>query len=577
MKNTKVFKVVIAGQAGQGIKSAGLTLSKLATRSGFNIYNYIEYPSIIRGGHNVMQINISKSPIRGPSKNIDFLIALNQESIFKHRDEIVDGGYVLYDSSLKFGVDKIKPTVNSLPVPLNDLAKQSGGSDLLANTVALGVLIGLTAGDLNILQELAREEYGDKKALLESNIKAIELGYNYAKDNFAKHCEEIYCLSPLADAPQDMMVLHGDDATALGAIAAGLQFAAIYPMSPISNILHTLAKYQQQFKFVYKQPEDEISAINMAIGASYAGARSMTATSGGGFCLMTEGYGLAGITETPLVIVLGMRGGPATGLPTWTSQGDLQFVLHAHQDEFPRIVLAAGDVADAFYMTMEAFHLADKYQTPVVVMIDKSICDHEQNIKLFDTAGYKVDRSKLTFDTVTDFKRYALSDDGVSPRTVPGKGNFFISNSDEHTEVGFSTEEADQRIQQMNKRMQKLETCALQDMPEPTVYGPKNADLTIVGWGSTSGSILSAIQEFDNVNYLHIGWMNPFPTKFVSEFLNKAKKTMIIEGNYTGQLANLIREKTGYTFENKILKYDGRPFYIEEVIEHIKLALGGNK
>jgi len=572
-----VFKVKIAGQAGQGIKSAGLMLAKFASRSGYNIYNYIEYPSLIRGGHNVMQINISDKPVRGPSRHTDFLIALNQESVNKHRDEFKDCGWVLFDPDDHVKTDKLPECVKLIPVPLSKLANEAGGKDLLSNTVALGVLVGMISGNLEILKDLVKEEFGNKKAeVLESNVKALELGYKYAIDNFVEQSKDIFKMPVVAGSKK--MVINGDEAAALGAISAGLQFAAIYPMSPISNILHTLAQYQMEYGYVYKQPEDEIAAINMAIGASFAGARSMTATSGGGFCLMAEGYGLAGITETPLVIIEGMRGGPATGLPTWSSQGDLQFILHAHQDEFPRIVLAAGDVEDAFYMTMEAFYIADKYQTPVVVLLDKNICDDEESVPVFDVSAYRIDRGKFVTQQQDGYKRYALSEDGISPRSIPGVGNFFISNSDEHDEIGFSNEEIDNRLVQMNKRMSKLETCAKNDMPEPILYGPENADLTIVSWGSNKGSILQALKNTQNVNYLHLAWLNPFPTEFVSKVLSQAKKATIMECNYAGQLASLIREKTGYDFQNKKLKFDGRPFYVEEVLEHIDSVLkGGNQ
>ncbi len=576
MNTKQVYKIKIAGQAGQGIKSSGLTIAKFATRSGYNIYNYIEYPSIIRGGHNVMQINISEQEVTGPSRYCDLLIALNAESVIKHRDEMTDNSYIIYDSETKIASEKLKPDTKLLAVPLNKLAHEAGGADLLINTVALGVTSYVLEGDLGILTDLIKEEYGDKKPeVLASDLKALELGYNYARDNFKDVGK---CFFKLANKNISIdarrLVLNGDDSAAMGAIAAGMNFAAIYPMSPISNLLHFLAKHQKDFNYIYKQPEDEISAITMAIGASYAGARAMTATSGGGFCLMTEGYGLAGMTETPLVIVLGMRGGPATGLPTWSTQGDLQFVLHAHQDDFPRIVLAASDAIDAFYLTMEAFYIADKYQTPVVVLLDKNICDHEQSVPTFETGNYRVDRGKYTTQSAADYKRFQLNMDGVSLRTIPGVGNFFIANSDEHTELGFSSEEAQNRIDQMNKRMAKLATCEAQDMPEPQIFGPENADLTLISWGSNRGSILQVLHNYPNVNYLHIGWMNPFPSKFVKEFLAKTKKTLLIESNYTGQLGNLITEKTGYMIENKMLKFDGRPFYVEEIDEKIKLNLG---
>jgi len=272
------------------------------------------------------------------------------------------------------------------------------------------------------------------------------------------------------------------------------------------------------------------SAINMAIGASFAGVRSMVATSGGGFCLMTEAYGLAGITELPLVIIEGMRGGPATGLPTWTEQGDLRFVLHAHQSDFPRIVLAPGDAEETFHMTMQAFNLAEKYQTPVVVLIDKHLCESHLSLDPFKYDEYEVNRGKLVTEKQEGYQRYTLSDDGVSPRTILGVGNHTVANSDEHNPEGYSEESAENRIQQMNKRMNKLETCRGQDMTKmPMLHGPEDAEVTIVSWGSNKGAILQAMKHFQDqdshipFNFIQLGWINPFPAEGVKERLQKAK------------------------------------------------------
>jgi 2-oxoglutarate ferredoxin oxidoreductase subunit alpha len=365
------------------------------------------------------------------------------------------------------------------------------------------------------------------------------------------------------------MALDGNESVALGAISAGIQYAAIYPMSPVSNIMHILAENQEKFGYVYKQAEDEISAINMAIGASYAGARSMTSTSGGGFCLMTEGFGLAGMTETPLVIIEGMRPGPATGLPTWSEQGDLQMILNAHQGDFPRIVLSAGDGKEAFELTMEAFNLADKYQTPVVLVIDKNICENAQSFPVLGFSKYKIDRGKFSTDKIEGYKRYEFTDDGISKRTIPGSGNFFIANSDEHQEEGYSTEEADIRKKMMEKRMSKLDSCKKHDMKKPLLYGPEKADITIVSWGSNKGSILQALKNLESVNYVHINWISPFPSEDLTKMLSKSKYILNIECNYIGHMARLIRENTKIKIDENLLKYDGRQFYPEEIIEAI--------
>lgn len=573
MAKVNFISLKIGGMAGQGIKSAGLMFAKLATRSGYHIYDYTEYPSLIRGGHNAMQINISVEEVTAPSLRTDVLIALNQETISKHAHEIPAGGSIIFDADKKFDFSTIDKKINLILVPLSKFAQEAGGQELLINTVALGAATALLGGNLVTLKILIGEEFSDKKAeVTQINHKAVESGYNFVLENFKDKLQKKLTPRPVT-APN--MILNGDEAAALGAISAGLQFASIYPMTPITGILHILAAFQEKYGFIYKQPEDEISAINMAIGASYAGARAMTATSGGGFCLMTEGYGLAGQTETPVVIIMGMRAGPATGFPTWSEQGDLRFVLHAHHGDFPRIVLAPGDGKEIFEMTMQAFNLAEKYQTPVIVLVDKNMCEDDQSYTYFDASKYIVDRGKFTKEKIDDYKRYKLEDDGVSLRTIPGTGNWFLANSDEHNEYGYSDESGENRNQQHPKRMKKLDTCAKNDMQEPTLYGPAKADLTIVSWGGNKASIVQAMKEFPNVNYLHITWMNPFPAETVKKVLSQAKSVLHIENNFTAQLAGLIREKTGIEIENKFLKYDGRPFFVEEVSEKIQSVLGG--
>jgi len=563
----KPFTFKIGGEAGYGIMSVGLLFSKFATRAGHHIFDYIEYPSIVRGGHNVMQATVANIPVRAPLKTTDFLVALNQETIDLHMDELSKGSGVVYDEEKKVDIKKIKQDIHAFPVPFNRLAVEVGGMEVMRNTVVLGAIVALLGGELNELKKLIAEQFaGKSETVVEKNKDCCEAGYNYALENYKEHVLEII---DEEEKKSPKVVITANESVALGAMAAGLQFAAIYPMTPTSNILHTLAPYQESLGFVYKQPEDEISAIHMALGAAFAGARSMVATSGGGFCLMTEGYGLAGITETPLVIIEGMRGGPATGLPTWTAQGDLRFVLHAHQGDFPRIVLAPGDAQEAFHLTMAAFNLAEKYQTPVVVLLDKHICESHQSFPFFDYKDFKIDRGKLILEKQADYKRYALSEDGISPRSIPGLGNHMIANSDEHNEVGYSNEEAENRQQQMDKRMRKLETCAENDMPEPTVYGPEKADITLVSWGSNKGAILDAIANLDNVNFLHINWINPFPAQTIKRVLENAQQIVNLECNYSAQLAGLIKEQTGITIENNFLKYDGRPFYPEEIVEYI--------
>jgi 2-oxoglutarate/2-oxoacid ferredoxin oxidoreductase subunit alpha len=565
-----IVSVKIGGQAGQGVKSVGLMLAKLAARSGYYVYDHIEFPSLIRGGHNVMQVNFSAEEVGAPQKLSDVLVALNQDTVDKHHHELKEGGGIIFNSDSNIDTSKVSNNLVLYGIPLSTIAKEAGGAELLINIGALGAAVALLGGNFNTLNQLIEEEFDDKgKKAVECNILAAKSGYEFITEKFSDRVKTHLASSDKIDSFVPQMVVTGSEAAALGAISAGLQFAAIYPMSPISNILHVLAANQEKYGFMYKQPEDEISALNMAIGASFAGSRSLTATSGGGFCLMTEAYGLAGMTEPPVVIIKGMRGPPATGLPTWSEQGDLQFVLHAHQGEFPRLVLAAGDAKEAFDLTMKSFNLADKYQTPVVVLLDKNICENDQSCKFFDTFGYELDRGKLSGKYIENYMRYKFESDGISLRTIPGSGNFFLANSDEHDQYGYSTEEVDVRTQMMQKRMQKLITCEKEDMAAPEIYGAERADITLVSWGSNKGGILQAIKNFKNVNYVHITWMNPFPTQAVKKILSESKYLIDVECNYSGQLANLIREKTGIEILDKLLKYDGRQIFPEEIVDKI--------
>lgn len=573
MAKQDIFTLTIGGQAGQGIKAAGLLLAKIATRLGKHVYTYSEFPSLIKGGHNLTQVSISKETVTAPRKSSEFWIALDENTLKVHLQEFQDGCAILFDKERNYDLFKINKKANLFPIPLGKLAKDAGGSSIMNNTVALGAVIALLGVDLQVFKDLLLSEFGQKsEEMVKINQLAAEKGYAYALEHFADKKKAILIKE---DVVERKMVANANDTVALGAIAAGLQFAAVYPMSPITNILHVLAANQEKFGFIYKQPEDEIAAINMAIGASIAGARSMTATSGGGFSLMVEGLGLAAMLETPIVVIDGMRPGPATGMPTWSGQGDLRFVLHAHQGDFPRIVLAPGDPIEAFYLTMQAFNLADKYQTPVVVLVDKNICEHDQSMPIFDIENYAVDQGKFTTQEEADFQRYKLSADGISLRSVPGSGNFFIANSYEHTVVGYDSEEIEDVNNQMRKRMAKLVTCASQEDNSPKLYGPKNADITIVSWGSNKGSIIQALKDFSNVNYLHITWMSPFPGKAVKTILEKARRIINLECNYTAALGGLIKENTGIEIKDNLLKYDGRPFFLEEISEKLKSILKG--
>jgi len=388
-------------------------------------------------------------------------------------------------------------------------------------------------------------------------------------------------------------LISGNEAVALGALKAGLKFYAAYPMTPATSILHFLAKHEKDYNIIVKQTEDELAAINMTIGANVAGARSMCATSGGGFALMTEAFGLAGMIETPLVCAVVSRPGPATGVPTWTGQGDLRFILHSAPDEFPRIILAPGDALEAFQLSFNAFNLADKYQVPVVILSDKMLAESYFTVNGddFTKGDFKIERGKISSKVKTQklnsksfqgknqnlkLERYKITKDGVSARAFPGTlGKLFLANSDEHDSWGYSEEDSQNRIDQMDKRMRKLKTIVKdQALDLPQWFGPKKADITLISWGSSKGVCLEAVSEFQNqgtgaCNLLHFNQLYPLNVTALKKELSKIKKSICVEGNYSGQFADYLYEQTGYKVDQKFCKYDGRPHFVEETVKKI--------
>lgn len=573
---------LIGGEAGYGIMTTGVMMSKIFTRLGLSVFDYVEYPSLIRGGHNAYYVRGADVTIYSQKKPVDILVALNRDTIDKHKDELSPNAAVLYDPNVtKVEQSEFPATVHLMPVPFLELTKQVGADRLMINTVAVGASLALFYPEYDVLKSILDDTFGRKgEEVVAINVNTSKAGFDYVKQNFAGKFTIQF-----AKKAQDTLLVGGAEAVGLAAIQAGLQFAAIYPMTPINGVMTTIAAQALKYNIVIKEPEDEIAGINMGIGASFAGARSMVATSGGGFSLMVEALGLAAQTETPLVIIEGMRPGPATGMPTWTGQGDVRFVMHAAQDEFPRIILAPGDILEAFAMTMQAFNLAEKYQTQVIVLVDKYLMEGHATVneaalrKL--ASEFTVDRGKILTDeqaaAETDYKRYALVGDGVSPRSLPGqKGGIALSGSDEHDERGLYNEEAENRIKMMDKRFKKLE-MATPEIHPLDMYGPQEAPITIIGFGSTKLPVLEAMEwlkrENITVNFLKIHSLEPFPKELVATIIRNAKKTIMIEGNKNGQLEGLIREHTGLSVSDHFRKYDGRPFYPEEIVAKIKSLL----
>lgn len=574
---TNDFNWKIGGQAGFGIMSSGLMFAKVCSRAGLNIHDYSEYPSLIRGGHNTYQVYVSDKTIHSQRKIVNLLVALNSQTITEHLGELAKGSGIICDSQrIEFDKSAIKKKgIIVYDLPLNQIAKEVGGDEVMRNTVALGATMALVKHKFSYLEQVIKDQFADKPAeVAGQNSKAARAGYEYINEHYGKN--DFYFVLKSEPGQSKQLVVTANDAIALGAIAAGCKFYAAYPMTPASSILHTLASIGPQYGMVVRHAEDEISVINMIQGAASAGVRAMCGTSGGGFALMNEGYALAGITETPIVMVEAMRPGPATGLPTWTAQGDLKFVVNAGHGEFPRVVLAPGDQEEAFYLTMLAFNISDIIQSPVIIMTDKYLSESHISLAGFDSKKVPLERGKLLSGAQAkkigkNYKRYRLTEDGISPRAAIGQpGPLIFINSDEHDEFGFSEESAANAKQQMEKRNKKIEAVR-KLLPLAALYGPKAADITLLGWGSVKGPVLDAINSKDlkrKVNFIHFPCVAPLPVN-TEKLLASRQQLVLVENNFQGQLADILRAGVGIEVDKKILRYDGRPFYSEDLIEQI--------
>jgi len=579
---------MVGGAAGAGINASGEMFSRCFTRGGLNVLAYLEYPSLIRGGHNSYHIRVSPEPVYSQVRTIDLLVCLNKETFELHKNELSSGAGVLFDPE-NFSLEaKNLPhpeTTHLFPVPFLKIVKEHGGIDIMRNTVALGASLALFKYPFEHLEGLIVKQFEKKgEKVVSLNVKMAKIGYDYILEHFDSAKAFPFSMAPTQNKAK--MLLSGNQSLSYGAMKAGCKLFCAYPMTPASSILSVFAKHERDLNIVVKQPEDELAAVLYCIGAGYAGVRAMTSTSGGGFALMVESLSLAGMIEVPLVVVESQRPGPATGFPTWTGQADLKFVIHAGHDEFPKLVLAPGDVSEAYLYIQHAFNFAEKYHIPVIVLSDKYLSESHFSANDFEKLAVKIDRGPMVSEkeiekfkeTMEDFPRYQVTESGVSPRILPGTPHTrYVANSYEHDATGELDESAENRIAMHQKRLRKMETLA-KELPDPPVYGPEDADLSIIAWGSTKGAVLEAMRALEaegiRVNFMHVIYLSPFPKKAVSDFLKKAKKSLLIEGNYRGQLGELIREHTLLDVDEKFLKYDGRPFYPEEICEKVKNFIG---
>ena len=561
-----------------GIKAIGATFARMCTAAGYHVFDEAEYPSLIRGGHNTHQVVASTVAVHAGREKIDVLVALNDETITRHIQELFPKGGIVFDQARsKIDLQTQRRDVTFYDVPLGELAAQYGG-DLMRNTVSLGATAALFDTDFRLLTEALKITFKGKSVeVLKQNALAAQSGYEYVRKKYPQHVPWKLIRQPAESSlTHRHLYLTGNDALALGALRGGMSFYAAYPMTPTSALLEFFAEHAPRFGLVVKHAEDEIAVINMAIGASYTGVRSMIATSGGGFSLMVEALGLAAMTETPLVINLGQRPGPATGLPTWTEQGDLLFALHAAQGDFPRFIVAPGDVEECFTETVRAFNLAQKYEVPVIILTDKYIAESHHDTPEFslEEAAVMPPPAFTPISSNAPYERYNLHSAQSSIRPLPGtKGGIYVANSDEHDEVGYSEEDATIRTAMMQRRMRKLSDFE-KELPQPVVEGDSHAHVNILCWGSTKGPVRDAIRLLAEkkiaANFLNITWMYPFPEAAVAEFVHNAHHLVLVENNYTGQFGSLVQLHTGKKIPYRLLKYSGRQFYPEEIVRKIE-------
>ena len=550
--------VLIGGAAGQGMDTVANLFNKVLQRSGYYVYTTSDYRSRVRGGHNFFQIRFSDREISSPRRGLDVIFALNEETLERHLDRLNEGGVSFCDE----GIEGFEGTKK---YNLVKKAKELGNPKMIS-TIGLGMLLGKLKIDVKVGEEVVRETF--KEGLIDGNIKALDYGYSITKTE----------VNPIE--ARESILINGNQAVGLGAAAAGCKFYAAYPMTPSSGVLGFLSSVSDELEIVVDQCEDEVAALNMALGASFAGVRAMTGSSGAGMALMSEAFSLAGIIETPVVIIDVQRPGPATGLPTDTEQADLRFLIHNGHGEFPRKVIALRSAEDAFYQTARAFNLADKYQIPVILMSDKELADTKISTAPFDFSKIEINRylaNPNDYEPGT-YNRYEITESGVSPRLIPTRanGNMVMVDSDEHDEFGRTSEDAANRIAQVDKRHRKFEGI-IADEEEPWEIGVDDFDTLVVCWGSTYGVVKESIdllnEKGHKIKGLVFGDVFPLPLKKFKKFYSMAKNYIVVEMNRDGQFEGLIRQEALVASDHLITKYDGRPFYLEELVERLEEVL----
>ncbi len=577
------FAVSIGGAAGQGVATPGDIFAQIFARRGLHINAYNAYQSIIRGGHTFLTIRTGPEKVTNFGDRIDLLIPLNQDTIDRHLHLMHPGSAVVYNG------DTIKPKsrpdgVQLCPIPVNELSKGSRNK-VEQNTLALAASLSMMGVGFQPLEEVLTRQFQRKgEAVVSQNVGIARAGYDYATANFKPFLDPL----PMTDARY--AVLSGNIALAMGGVAAGVKFYCAYPMSPSTGVLHWMAAHARKARIMVRQVEDEIGVINMAIGAAHAGVRSMCATSGGGFALMTEGLGMSAMMETPVVVIDVQRAGPSTGVPTKTEQGDLWQMLGAGFGDFPRVIVAPTDILDCFRLVPEMHNLADRFQCPGIILSDLLLSEGRESVDPNELDfNVDIDRGELitsaeTGNAQNGYKRYKITESGISPRAIPGvPGHIHTAATDEHDEDGvlISDEYTNphKRRAMMEKRQRKIAGIEAA-VALPKLMGKPGADVTLIGWGSTKGVIAEAVEilnsEGISANQLQIRWLVPLHGEAIVEILkNAGKRTIIVENNYSGQFARYLRSETSYVPNGYIRKYDGEPFMPHHLVESVKEQLAG--
>ncbi len=572
------FVLAIGGAPGQGIANTGKAFNQLCARNGFYTFSYSAYQSIIRGGHTFLTIRVSSEPVTNHGDEIDLIIALNEDNLKRHIPHIRPGGTIIYNSDDVRRYSPEREDIQICPIPYKELSKDIEDRRLqkvCLNTCLLGAALQLVDADLTMLEDVIIKTFLKRKGqqTVDANIGVARSGYEHAARHFTQFETKIVKQEHVLAFGQ------GNELMAMGGAAAGVKFYAAYPMSPSTGVLRWMAKNARDLNIMVRQCEDEISVINMVIGAAHAGVRAMCATSGGGFALMSEAIGSAAMMEIPIVVINVQRGGPSTGLPTKTEQGDLWQILGASQGDFPKIVVAPTNIIDGFNTIPELFNLVDKYQCPGMVLSDLML---GEGYTSFDPNDIKwdqeIDRGQLITglgQTEDEYKRYLITDSGISPRAVPGTpGHMHVVATDDHDEDGglISDEFTNphKRRDIMEKRQRKMEGI-VKELPPPTLEGSEDAEVTLIGWGSTHGVIAEAVEllvaEGIKTNHIQFKWLYPMREDAVNEVLDKTRYAIIVECNYTGQFARFLRGETGFKANGHIRKYDGEPFMPHHIVD----------